>query len=314
MAAFSLYGGVIKTISSGSNARLVVSFSSGGTSSKHYERKFIWFRKWVMERHVYKNLVRDSGMSQSSLQRLFKYYLSHVPPLTIRHKQQAHLLIDGTYFPGNICLILYWDHDVRFTQLYRLTDEERYQEIKEDLENIKSFAIEIVSITCDGHRAILKAIRKVLPHVIVQRCVVHVVRHCKTWLTQRPQSFAAVELLSIVNELHDVKTLYQSSAWLLSLWRWEKKYSSFITERVVKENGRYWYKHKMLRKSRHLLLKAIPNLFHYLDDPAIPRTTNRLESFFAHLKDKLQPHRGLTILNRKNFVKWYLYFQNQKSA
>lgn len=132
-------------------------------------------------------------------------------------------------------MILYWDHDVRFTQLYRLTDEERYQEIKEDLDNIKSLAIEIVSITCDGHRAILKAIRKVLPHVIVQRCVVHVVRQCKTWLTQHPQSFAAVELLSIINELHSVKTLYQSSAWLLSLWYWGKKYSSFIAERVVKE-------------------------------------------------------------------------------
>jgi len=235
VAAFSLYGGVIKTISSGSNARLVVQLFIWRNESKHYERKFIWFRKWVMERHVYKNLVRDSGMSQSSLQRLFKHYLSHVPPLTIRHKQQSHLLIDGTYFPGNICLILYWDHDVQFTQLYRLTDEEGYQEIKEDLENLKSLTIEIVSITCDGHRAILKAIRKVLPHVIVQRCVVHVVRQCKTWLTQHPQSFAAMELLSIINELHGIKTLDQSSTWLLSLWCWEKKYSSFIAERLLKK-------------------------------------------------------------------------------
>ena len=32
--------------------------------------QFVWFYKWVMERHVYQNLIRDSGMSQSTLQRL----------------------------------------------------------------------------------------------------------------------------------------------------------------------------------------------------------------------------------------------------
>ena len=128
-----------------------------------------------MERQTYKTLVRDSGMSQSSLQRLFKYYLSGAPQLTIRHKQQAHLLIDGTYFPNDLCLILYLDHDIRFTQLYRLTDEERYLEVKEDLENIKTLGIELISITCDGHRALLKAIKKVFPQILLQRCVVHVV-------------------------------------------------------------------------------------------------------------------------------------------
>ena len=34
-------------------------------------------------------------------------------------------------------------------------------------------------------------------------------------------------------------------------------------------------------------------MFHYLDDPANPYTTNRLESFFGHLKKKLDIHRGL---------------------
>lgn len=204
------------------------------------------------------------------------------------------------------------DHDIRFTQLYRLTDEERYLEVKEDLENIKTLGIELISITCDGHRALLKAIKKVFPQVLLQRCVVHVVRQCKTWLTQHPQSFAAMEFLTLVKQLHLIKTLQQSGLWLAALWHREKKHKSFIDEKVFKENGRYWYKHKMLRKARYLLHKSIPNLFHYLDNPAVPRTTNRLESFFSHLKDKLRVHRGLTIRHRRNFIQWYLFFQNQK--
>lgn len=265
-----------------------------------------------MERQIYKNLVRDSGMSQSSIQRLFKHYLSTAPELDIRHKQQAHLLIDGTYFPNDLCLVLYYDHDIRFTQLYRFTDQERYLEIREDLENIRSLGIQVVSITCDGHSAVLKSIRKVFPEVIIQRCIVHVVRQCSAWLTQRPQSAAAYELLQIVRQLHYIKTLDQSSSWLLSVWNWEKQHYAFIHEKVVKHGGSSWFKHKMLRKARYLMIRAIPNLFSFLDDPLIPATNNRLESFFRHLKEKLGVHHGLTLEHKKNFIKWYLFFQNQK--
>lgn len=48
---------------------------------------------------------------------------------------------------------------------------EHYEEIREDLENLKALNIQIDSVTCDGHRAILKAVRKVCKgQVIIQRC------------------------------------------------------------------------------------------------------------------------------------------------
>ena len=198
--------------------------------------------------------------------------------------------------------------------MYRLTDEERYNEIKEDLENLKRLEINIASITCDGHRATLKAIKKVYPNIIVQRCKVHVVRQCKTWLTQRPQSIAAFELLQLVKKLSTIKSLEESSSWLLQLHKWNEFHQVFIHEKTYNsDKNRFWYKHKMLRKARHLLIKAIPNLFYYLDDPSIPATSNRLESFFGHLKDKLRVHRGLSFFHKRNFIKWYLYFQNEKS-
>ena len=51
-------------------------------------------------------------------------------------------------------------------------------------------------------------------------------------------------------------------------------------------------------------------MFHYLDDPKIPYTTNRLEAFFTHLKEKLEIHRGLRPQAKRNFIKWYLHFKN----
>lgn len=46
-------------------------------------------------------------------------------------------------------------------------------------------------------------------------------------------------------------------------------------------------------------------------DVKIPSSTNSLESFFGHLKGNLNIHRGLSLKNRKNFLKWYLYYKNQ---
>lgn len=141
----------------------------------------------------------------------------------------------------------------------------------------------------------------------------HVVRQCKTWLTQHPKSLAAFELLQIVKKLSTIKSLEESGYWLLELYKWNEVHHSFINEKTYDSNQtRFWYKHKMLRKARHLLIKAIPNLFHYLDDPTIPKTSNRLESFFGHLKDKLRVHRGLSYSHKRNFIKWYLFFKNEQ--
>jgi hypothetical protein len=37
---------------------------------------------------------------------------------------------------------------------------------------------------------------------------------------------------------------------------------------------------------------------------------HRIESYFAHLKEKLTLHRVLKFNAKRNFIKWYLYFKN----
>lgn len=273
--------------------------------------QFIWFEKWISERQVYKYLVRDSGLSQSSIQRLFRHYLKQAPEVAIKNKVQAHLLVDATYFPNNLCLVLYYDHDIRYTQLYRMTDGERYEQMREDLQNLKVLGVEIASITCDGHKALLKAIRKVCPETLIQRCLVHIKRQSGTWLTPRPKTTVAQELLQLSRRITRLKTYEQSNQWLIDIYNWYKVNKSFINEKTRNPStGRYWYKHKMLHQTASLIIKAIPDMFHYLDYPQIPYTTNLLESFFGHLKEKLEIHRGLRPQAKRNFIKWYLHFKN----
>jgi hypothetical protein len=44
-------------------------------------------------------------------------------------------------------------------------------------------------------------------------------------------------------------------------------------------------------------------MFHYLENPDIPKTTNGLESFFGHLKQNISLHRGLSKEHYKNYIK-----------
>lgn len=264
-----------------------------------------------MERQTFNYLSRDSKRSISTLKRLFKTFLEQPPVFTIRRREKAHLLIDGTYFSNDLCLVLYRDNDIKFTQLYRFSDAERFTEICEDLRNLENLGVQIESITCDGHKATLKAIRIVYPSVIIQRCVVHVHRMANVWLRQKPKIEQSIELKRIINLLPLVKTYNDKKHFIQLFKSWHIENKDYINQKAFnKENNRWWYRHKNLKRATTLIEKAMPNLFHYLDSPNIPKTTNGLESFFGHLKDNLSIHRGLSYKNRKAFILWYLHFKN----
>lgn len=277
-----------------------------------YRNRFIWFKKWVIERQTFKRLSRDSKLSVDTLQRTFYYFLEQAPTLKIRSSSQVNLRLDATYFK-QFCLLCYQDDADGYTQLIRFTDGEHTEQIKEDLNNLVNLGIQIESITCDGHKSILKAIGLSLPDVRVQRCLVHIQRMCLLWLTRHPKHLAGVELRQIVGQLLKVKTHNDRLCWTRRLNLWYKQHQHYLAEKTLNpQTGRYWYTHKLLRRSYFTIKRAMPNMFHYLENPKIPNTTNGIEGFFSHLKNHLDLHRGLTIKHRMDFIKWYIYFSNEK--
>ena len=276
------------------------------------QNRFVWFKKWIVERQTFKTLSRDSGLSIDTLQQLFYSYLSQAPEVSILKRPGVHLQVHGTYF-DRFCMVCYQDYDQGYTQLIRFTDGEHYSEIKEDLDNLIKLGLHIESITTDGHKGMLKAIRKSLPDVIVQRCLVHIQRMCLLWLTRYPRHSSGIELRALVLLLLKIKTENDRLWWTLELEAWHKRHREYLKEKTINEKtGRYWYTHKLLRRAYHTIKRALPNMFQYLDNPAIPRTTNSIEGFFSHLKNHLDLHRGLTLAHRIDFIKWYVYLSNEK--
>lgn len=275
------------------------------------QNKFVWFQEWVEGKRSILQLVKESGYSERTLKRYFYEQLPKCPVWHIQRREKVNLLIDGTYFPNKVCLVLYRDANIKMTILYRLTDGERFRELQEDLRNIKSTSIEIESVTCDGAANILRAVREVCPEAVLQRCTVHIAMEIEAWLTRKPKTEAAQELLEIVRLLNRVETQDEAQLWMRTFIDWHRKHESFINEKTVdEESGRWWYTHKMLRRSTSHIKRAMQDMFSYTMHPKVPKCSNSIEAFFGHLKNNLKIHRGLSKDHFRDFVKWYLFFKS----
>jgi len=292
------------------NCGVLSTRSNVSVSKKNREH---WFREWIIGKQTFSQLVVQSGYSERTLKRYFYDYLSCYPQWQIVKKERVNLLLDGTYFANKLCLVLYRENNVKATLFYRLNDGEWAEELCEDLQNILRLGIEIESITCDGLRNILKAVKKVSPGTVIQRCLVHIQRECLTWLTRSPQSLAGRELRLIISHLHTVDNHDKWGYWIVDLIRWYNRHKDFINQKTFQERtGKYWFTHKSVRKAFIHVKRALPDMFHYLDNPKIPKTTNGLESFFGHLKQNISLHRGLSKEHYKNYIKWYLFYKSNE--
>ena len=258
------------------------------------------------------DISTSSGYSTRQLHRWFDEYLDESPRWTIRTSVPVYLLIDGTYYSDR-CLIVYRAENLKRTLFYRFTRDEDDDEIASDLLTIKSMGFNVIGITTDGGDNIVRAADYVYPDVPRQRCIVHVQRECLNSITQNPRTPAARMLRGLVLQLNDVRTANDRLWWLKMFRRWVEDNEEYACEKArIPNTGQTYFVRNDLRKAYVHLKRAIPNLFEYVDHPGLPKTTNALESFFGHVKDQLRLHRGLSEKRVDNFIKWYLFFNDEK--
>jgi hypothetical protein len=134
---------------------------------------------------------------------------------------------------------------------------------------------------------------------------------CRIWLTKSLKSQPGKELRTIVGKLHKIKDLVQSEHWIVVFFLWYSKHKDYLNQKSFGNKGSYWVAHKMAHKSYITIKRAIPDMFHYLENPSILKSTNGIESYFGYLKQIISLHRGLSKNHFRHYLKWYLYFKNQ---
>lgn len=219
------------------------------------------------------------------------------------------------YFKGIGCLLVY--KDKRKIIYWNFVQSETIANYKRDLIIITQYGYTILGVTSDWHGSIVQAIKQLFPNIPHQRCLVHLRRYSKTFLTQNPKKEAGVSLLKIAKMVTQVNTKQESTSWLKLVDDWYQEYESFLNEKskgINPETGKdsWWYTHKNVRKVYRTINSSKDNLFIYLDNSNIDKSTNGIEGEFSHLKHKINSHRGLSKRRKVSLMFWYLYLLNTR--
>jgi len=149
------------------------------------------------------------------------------------------------------------------------------------------------SATVDGNPQQIKYLRLIWPSITLQRCTIHVQRQGLSWCRRKPKRTDAKHLRRIFLRLSAVQTPSHAQRFIADVVAWEKRFGVAI----VQSTDRGWVFSDLFR-ARSMLLKALPDLFHFVSNPRIPNSTNALEGYFSRLKEHYRYHRGLAVHHR----------------
>lgn len=271
-----------------------------------YRRRL--FLAWSMGKSTLSDLARTVRVTRQTLTGWFRPFWSRPPGVTPIAGTMIAVL-DGTSLVWRRAeALIAYDPSTARPLGWAVADHERYESWLLLLANLRHRGFIPAFVVCDGQRGLLAAVRSVWPQALIQRCVIHVHRQSRLWLTQEPKTRAGQELLAIVNQLLAVRTLRQKRRWVRSFRRWQRRHDHFLKERSWNLEGtRWWYTHRKPRAVRSLLRNSIPDLFRYVRFPDVPRTTNHVEGGInSRLKELLRSHRGMRLSRRVAMTRWFL--------
>lgn len=260
----------------------------------------------MKESYSIRQLGDLSGYSKSKLHRIKDHWLGQLPKEDLDFSLFKYLLLDGTYFHKKGCLIIVMDVPTQKIIMNAYVDKESYASVYPLLQALHQQGLMPRSVTMDGHRHVIRAIKDIWPHVHIQRCLYHIQREGMRWLRTFPRTQAGKQLRLLLSQLNRIDTAKHQRNFFDSYATWNTQYHGF-----VKALPNRTVAFKDLKRTMALINNAKTDMFHYLKDPGIVSTTNILESFYSRLKADFRRHRGLSETHKKAYLKWYCYFKNR---
>jgi hypothetical protein len=300
-------------------ARWYCSFCKSSATRKRPDRTLAWsrlrFSNWVLSKRTYSEQAALRQVHRTTLSHQFAPFLLENPVSVWKGSKQIVLAIDAIRIvKGELVCLIAVDTESGKPVDWLLAPRENFSAWYAFFQQLKVLGILPLGTVSDAQKGLLKALQLVFPGIPHQRCLIHIHRQACIWLTQHPKTEAGQALLALVHTLLQVECKQESLVWQEQFKVWLETYRDFLNERTVSETGRWWYTHRKLRGTRSLLKNALPEMFLFLEETKIPRTSNHVEGGInARLRELLHSHRGLTAAQRGSFACWFLSLkQGQK--
>lgn len=126
------------------------------------------------------------------------------------------------------------------------------------------------------------------------------------WLRTYPKTIAGRELRCLLGTICTIRTIKERDQFVNSFSLWLTTHRDFI-KTLPSSNIAF----KDLKRTTVLIKNALPDMFHYLNEPGLPSTTNLIEGLYSRLKSDYCRHRGLTEQNKRQYLKWYCFLNNK---
>ena len=273
-------------------------------NKRHREKKS--FALWITEGYSVRQLIDIGHHGVWKLNQIKKYWLERTPDRSVfDYRSVKYLQFDGTYFKHENCLMVLMDNVTSKIIAHKYHIRENYESAYQMFKGMMDGGLQPAAITIDGNTSVIRALKTVWPDIIIQRCITHIQRQGLSWLRRYPKLEASKDLRGILLTLTNVKDERGKKVFTKDFLCWEKRYGSFVLSLPSRDKV-----YGDLQRTRSLILHALPNMFHYLDDQCIAATTNKLEGYFSRLKEIYRKHRGLSKKHRQNYFAWYINFKN----
>jgi transposase-like protein len=251
-----------------------------------------------------KQIAKINNVSSSTVNRVIQYWLKKEPPKVKDLEMVKYIILDGTYINHRTGLYVVMDakdHRVIYGD-YGINETGKH--LKTLYAQLKKEGLNPLSATIDGCLQQQKCLTETWESLIIQRCLVHIQRQGLSWLRQKPKRIDAIKLRDLLLQIIYIKTKEQAENFIKGFKLWEDRYGLELSRST--NRGKVF---SDLLRARSMINNALPNMFNYLLNPEISKTTNALEGYFGRLKQKYRQHRGLSLSKRKNYFKWYLYLK-----
>ena len=227
-------------------------------------------------------------------------------------------MIDGYWLPksqywSKKVLLVYYAYIIQKVIWFSIRDAERKEYIVEDLVFLKNHMgyTNLISCTADGWVGIAAALRDVYSECCLQRCLVHIQRQIKSYISWNPKNRAG-------RDLQRVTTYNSLSDPLIFPGEWEqckREHQDYINEKSIRLNGWWRYTHMKLRKAIRHIENALPYMFqsHVLHNPDIARSSNQIEWYFWVFSEEwIKEHKWLSPRRLDAFIALWISLRNQK--
>lgn len=212
-------------------------------------------------------------------------------------KEAINLLMDASFFGreyGYFCA-----HDGSRIIYYQEIKTESVKHLREALHELVQAGYCFKSVTIDGRKGFYENIRKTLGGVPIQMCIFHQKAIVRRYTGNNPKLRPAKDLKELMEKLCNT----EPEDFVAQFYALAEQHKGFLN---AKKGGRFT--HGRTRSAYNSVQENLHRLFTYKEFPEqnIPPTTNHLEGFFSHLKERINIHRGLKLHRKKKAIKAFL--------